>query len=749
MNLRTQLQNLTGLGIVLAGFTLYAVFFFQLTVNGIILGSIYALIALGYSMVYGILKLLNFAHGDVYMIGSFIGFGILTLLGGALSPAIPVVLLVLIMFVAAMLGSGVLGVAIERFAYRPLRNAPRIVPLISALGVAFFLENSALLLFGAQYRNYDGYDLISYNGIHIGGVTGIFVSYLGVIVISTAVVLMVALVCLVRFTRFGKAMRAVSFDREAAAMMGIDTDRVIAKTFFAGSALAGAAGVMFGLLFSQIYYLIGFLAGLKGFTAPATGQIGVDSWVSESGERQQRYTGPWGQVARVWDRLPPAGKLALITPAILVPFIPFVSTGNLFNYGIFILIYALLALGLNVVVGFAGLLDLGYVAFFGFGAYTYAFLSGTHSEKGHTYTHHWDAQYSIPVCVAICALLGLFLGSSSRRLLGDYLAIVTLFFGQAFVVFTNAADPFGLTNGSGGLANVDPLRVFGGHVTIHTTRGYYWFLLGVVVLLLIVLHFLSDSRTGRACKSSREDPLAAELMGVPVNRLKIMAFSFGAGIAGLAGSIFAAVQTGAFPQNFGTAVLILIYAVVILGGTGSLTGMIVGAIVIIASNQALDSTSPPNQARVLFYAVLIAAVLLTMKTWPKRIAALAGAAAFGLVVREVVGALWTNGTKGQVTSGGFLTDVIEHWVLIPENPHRVAVWGYLLLIACIVVLVQLKGWWRIMVLVPTLTLTAFVWENLLIVNPAVTRSVLFGVLLIAVMSVRPEGLFGQAKVEVV
>jgi hypothetical protein len=138
-----------------------------------------------------------------------------------------------------------------------------------------------------------------------------------------------------------------------------------------------------------------------------------------------------------------------------------------------------------------------------------------------------------------------------------------------------------------------------------------------------------------------------------------------------------------------------------------------------------------------------------MKTWPKRLAALAGTVVFGLIVREVVGALWTNGTTGQVTSGGFLTDVIEHWVLIPANPHRVAVWGYLLLILCIVVLVQLKGWWRIIVLVPTLTLTAFVWENLLIVNPAVTRSVLFGVLLIAVMTVRPEGLFGQAKVEVV
>src|SRR6476619_4862085 len=207
--------------------------------------------------------------------------------------------------------------------------------------------------------------------------------------------------------------------------------------------------------------------------APATGQIGVDSWVSESGERQQRYTGPWGQVARVWDRLPPAGKLALITPAILVPFAPFVSSGNLFNYGVFILIYALLALGLNVVVGWAGLLDLGYVAFFGFGAYAYAFLSGTHHEKGHIFTHHWSAQWSILTAVLVCAALGVFLGQTSRRLLGDYLAIVTLFFGQAFVVFPNSADPFGLTNGSNGLANVDPLtfRAFGQEATISSIRG--------------------------------------------------------------------------------------------------------------------------------------------------------------------------------------------------------------------------------------------------------------------------------------
>jgi branched-chain amino acid transport system permease protein len=479
----------------------------------------------------------------------------------------------------------------------------------------------------------------------------------------------------------------------------------------------------------------------------ASAQIGVDSWVSEEDQRRERRS--W--IGRIWEMLPPAGKLALISPAILVPFAPFISSGNLFNYGIFILIYALLALGLNVVVGFAGLLDLGYVAFFGFGAYTYAFLSGTHHEKGHIYTHHWSAQYSIPMAVVLCAVLGLFLGSTSRRLLGDYLAIVTLFFGQAFVVFTNSADPYGITNGSNGLANVDPLKFsfFGKEWVISTIRGYYWFLLGCVVFVLIVLHFLSESRTGRAWKASREDPLAAELMGMPVNRLKIMAFSFGAAIAGLAGSVFAAAQTGAFPQNFGTQVLILIYAVVILGGTGSLTGMLVGAAAIIASNQVLDSTSPPNLARTLFYlALLLGLALMFKSSWPKLVVALTSTIALGFALHAIVGAVWSRGTAGQVTSGGYLTGVIKHWVLIPTNANRLAVYGYLAVIVGAILLTQLKGWWRVAVAPPVFVVTAFVWENLLIQQPAVTRYVLFGALLIALMTSRPQGLFGTAKVEI-
>jgi len=244
----------------------------QLLVNGVTLGSVYALVALGFSMVYGILKLLNLAHGDVLMVGAFIGWGILGWLGGAQDPSVAVWLLLVLMVLAAMAVCGVLGVAIERFAYRPLRRAPRIAPLISALGVSFFIQNTVLLLYGANFRSYDTVDLVDVEvGIHWGPLN---VWVIRLVVIGAALVMMVALWLLVTRTKLGKAMRATAFDREAAAMMGIDVDRVIVKTFFIGSALAGAAGVLVGLVFGQINHFMGFNYGLKGFTAAVVGGIG-------------------------------------------------------------------------------------------------------------------------------------------------------------------------------------------------------------------------------------------------------------------------------------------------------------------------------------------------------------------------------------------------------------------------------------------------------------------------------------------
>src|SRR5580692_7279971 len=222
-------------------------FFFQELVNGITTGALYSLVALGFSMVYGVLKLLNFAHGDLYMVGAYIGFFVMPLVGG-------------------------LGVAIERFAYRPLRDAPRIAPLITASGVSFFLESSALLLCGAQYRVYNTSEFISLSsGIRIGSVT---IDSVQILVLVMGLVLMTGLRILVNRTRLGKQMRAVAADREAAEMLGINVNFVITATFLLGSALAGIAGVMGGLLFNTVTSTIGFIVGLKAFTAAVVGGIG-------------------------------------------------------------------------------------------------------------------------------------------------------------------------------------------------------------------------------------------------------------------------------------------------------------------------------------------------------------------------------------------------------------------------------------------------------------------------------------------
>ena len=200
-------------------------------VAGITHGSVYALIALGYSMVYGILKLLNFAHGDVFMVGAFIGYGVLTAFGGAAALSIPIALLLALMFIAAMLGGGLLGVVIERFAYRRLREAPRIAPLITALGVSFFLENAALLLLGADYQSYNTF---SWNGgvLWSNGFTlpaGVHVALAQIIVVVGALVLMVRAHATSSRARSSAARCGpTSFDRQAAEMMGIDVNRVIA-----------------------------------------------------------------------------------------------------------------------------------------------------------------------------------------------------------------------------------------------------------------------------------------------------------------------------------------------------------------------------------------------------------------------------------------------------------------------------------------------------------------------------------------
>jgi branched-chain amino acid transport system permease protein len=251
-------------------------YFWAQLVSGLTAGSLYALIALGYSMVYGVLKLLNFAHGEVFMIGAYVGYFVLVALGGALNPTISIWIVVALMFAASMIGCGVLGVVIERFAYRPLREkrAPRIAPLISALGVSFCLQQLASIFFGTAYKQYNSFGFSNGSFFHTVSIGSFEIQYVQLFVIVVAAFLMVVLWQLVTRTQIGRAMRATSFDLEAASMMGIDVDRVIVFTFFVGSALAGAAGVMYGLYLQNVFPYVGFNAGLLAFTAAVVGGIG-------------------------------------------------------------------------------------------------------------------------------------------------------------------------------------------------------------------------------------------------------------------------------------------------------------------------------------------------------------------------------------------------------------------------------------------------------------------------------------------
>ena len=475
-------------------------------------------------------------------------------------------------------------------------------------------------------------------------------------------------------------------------------------------------------------------------------RVGVDEWVAQVEGRRERAAGLSGLVLTVWERLPPFGKLAVfVVPAAFFPV--FTGSNTLSRFGVFTLLYVLLGLGLNIVVGFAGLLDLGYVAFYGVGAYTYGFLASGHSGN------HWPAEAAIPVVVLFTALIGLLLGLPSRRLLGDYLAIVTLFFGQAFVTFVNNANYinfpiFGhldLTGGANGLDQIDPLNFFGYKLT--TTKQNFYFLLGCFVVVVTALYFANESRTGRAWRALREDPLAAEAMSIPVNRLKLMAFSFGAATAGFTGAIYGAIHTGAFPGDYDIGLLITVYAVVILGGTGSLAGVVVGAIVV---NCAPEILRTPNQAGWLFYGAILLAVVAKLRPWRKLAAVLAALVGLGFALRAVADAVWPRMTDGTSQSVGFIARVANHWVLLPKHPEKIADFAYVILIAAILIVIQLRGVWRTVALVPTLYLVAFVWENRLIEETAgATRLILLGALLIALMNARPQGLMGTARVEIV
>jgi branched-chain amino acid transport system permease protein len=475
-----------------------------------------------------------------------------------------------------------------------------------------------------------------------------------------------------------------------------------------------------------------------GAEGPAVGQ---DEWVARHAERRLMPAGPLGTLE---DRLRRAPWWAWLTLFVaLFCLFPIVETSGYVRRVAFdTVLYMLLALGLNVVVGWGGLLDLGYVAFYGIGAYVYALLDSPH------YHHHLPTIVSVPIVVAVGALAGFVLGLPSRRLTGDYLAIVTLFFLQLFQTVTTNWQH--VTGGPFGILNIDPFGL-PGHNNLSVQHngvfavGYLYVALAFFVVVYVALRMVNNSRTGRAWRSLREDPLAAEAMGMPVNWLKLMSFSFGAAVAALTGTLFAALNANVFPLTFYFVLLITVYTMVILGGSGNQAGVVLGALIV---GPLLELLRDPGKSRVAFFVCLLLGVALFARRSPRLALVGLSTLAFGFVVHAIASAIHGSWVGGE-HMGGF-AGFVDHWVVAPNH---LAQWippvSYVGVIVAALVVTLLSGWKRLVVLVPTLYLAAFVWENVMLSKPEPARYIVLGLILIVLMILRPNGLLGERRVEIV
>jgi ABC-type branched-subunit amino acid transport system permease subunit len=328
---------------------------------------------------------------------------------------------------------------------------------------------------------------------------------------------------------------------------------------------------------------------------------------------------------------------------------------------------------------------------------------------------------------------------------------VTLFFGEAFVEFTTNVAPHTL-GGANGIVGIDPIRIgarfaAGEGFQLTTNAGYYYLLLILLVLTMAALHLLDRSRTGRAWRAVRDDPLAAAAMTIPVNRVKLMAFALGAMIAALAGSVFAAQQISVFPPDFNTAYLILIYAGLILGGAGSIAGAVVGGLTVVVILDGLLRS--PTDAGYIFYGLILVSLLVKVRPWRKLGAVLAATIALGFAAHAIAGAISPSAVAGGPQSGGWIGSAVRDWVIVPANPQTAGNIGFVLVVCLLIALVQLRGRWRTALLVPSIYLAACVWEARLAAEPSITRQILIGAILVVMMNSRPQGLLGARRVEVI
>jgi len=598
--------------------------FLDYTINGLVVGNIYMLLAVGLALIYGVSHLINFAHGSIYMVGAYIGWLCITYLGTPL----PLTLL------GVVAGCALLGMAIERIGLRPLQGSPRIAPLLSTIGIGLVLDQVAQLLFTADPRALPSQ--VPDWRIQIGGGT---IGALDLLIAGIGLASALLLYLFLRFTKLGWAVRATALDRDAAQQCGVDVNRVNSAVFAVAAALGGVSGLLVGMYYNNIDPNMGYHAGLKGIVAQLIGGMGnvpgaiagslllglIESYgIAVFGTSYRNLFAfvmmililvlkPNGLFSRE-RRLPaepltgtfiapsapvrfPRGVVpALVVIALALPLV--VRDGYVLQTLGIGWLYAVLAISLTLVAGTAGQISLGHAGLLAVGAYASALLA-------------IDLKLPVALTIAaagvITAVLGTLIIFPSFRLRGHYVSIATLGVGEIVTLVILNWDS--LTQGPIGLTAIPPLSFMGSALTSGT--WIYEIALGVLIVLALLQRRLLASHLGRTFRALRDDDVAARCYGVALDRYKSLAFAFAGFAAGIAGALMAHVFSYVNHETFQSQVSLLALTMVILGGLGSIAGAILGAVALVSLPELFRAAA---DYRMLIYGL---ALLLLIRFRPQ------------------------------------------------------------------------------------------------------------------------------------
>jgi branched-chain amino acid transport system permease protein len=588
---------------------------FDYTVNGLIIGNIYALLAVGLALIFGVSHLINFAQGSIYTVGAYIGWTCVTYLHTPL----PVTMLIV------LAGCAALGIAIERIGLRPLAGTSRIAPLLATIGISFVLDQVVQLVFTPDPRALAN-PLPNWR-LQIGSGT---IGALDLLIAGIGIVSAAVLFGFLRFTKLGWAVRATALDRDAARQMGVDTDAVNRTVFAIAAALGGLSGMLVGMYFNHIDPAMSFQATLKGVVAQVIGGMGnvpgaifgslllglTESYgVALFGSSYRNLFAfvlllvilvlrPNGLFASA-RQMPPepltgtfiapsrpiavprAVVLAALAVAVMLPALP--NNAYVLQTLTGAWLYAMLALSLTLVAGTVGQISLGHAGLLAIGAYASALLA---------LDLHVPVGVAILAAGIITALLGTALVFPAFRLRGHYVSIATLGIGEIVgLVILNWES---LTRGPIGVSAIPPLAL--GGVALDSPERSYWACLIVLVALALLQKRLLGSHLGRTFRAIRDDEVAARAYGISLNRYKGLAFAVGGFAAGISGAITAHLYSYINYETFTSQISILALTMVILGGLGNIVGAIIGAVALIGLPELFRFT---DEWRMLVYGVVL------------------------------------------------------------------------------------------------------------------------------------------------